>query len=120
MISPLWEETNGLVFGLDTSEGLKIDLLATCAEEEGRESVRQTLQAVVTLAKNSSKAVKNLLERIKAQEKDQQIALISNLAKLGEELLANAKVEQDGNVVHLRTTTKEDVVKAAALIVGAR
>jgi hypothetical protein len=120
MISPLWEETNGLVFGLDTSEGLKIDLLATCAEEEGRESVRQTLQAVVTLAKNSSKAVKNLVERIKAPEKNQEIALISNLAKLGEEILANAKVEQDGNVIHLRTSTKEDVVKAAALIVGAR
>lgn len=119
MVSPLWEETTSLAFGLNVSHGLKFDLVATCGNDEGGEKVAQTLQAVVTLARNSSKSFKSALHRAPSSEKNGEAALLFMLTDLGEELLSASKVERNADVIHVHTKSKrEDILKTASLLLG--
>jgi beta-lactamase regulating signal transducer with metallopeptidase domain len=118
--SPLWEETSSLVFGIDGEEGLKLDLLAVSPSEEGVVKVERTLQAILTLTTNSTKAFTKLLrlhaEAGGAEDGAKQAAAFLLLNDLCDSLISSAKVERSGSIVHLQTSTKENVGRMVQML----
>ena len=52
-ISPLLDKTRAYAFGLDTSDGLTMDVVAGAGSEEDAKSVANTLLALLTLGRNA-------------------------------------------------------------------
>ena len=110
-IAPLLEKAQSYVISVDASPGIRVDVRAVTRGGDDAKPVAETMQAVITLARNSiegqmqNSAGKPLAEAMKAT------------LGAASEALAQAKIETSGNVVHLQTkSTMElsEVVKSLA------
>ncbi len=99
--APLWTEAKAHAVGLDLTGGLTIDLVSTCPTEDAAQQVRDTLQAMVTLSKNT---MANLRPRIKDAPRPMSPIEVF-LATAADPLLDKTTIERDGNVVHARSAT---------------
>lgn len=111
LFAPLWEETRLLVAGLSDSDGLTLEMLASCGSEEGSEKVARTVEALLTLGRNA------LGEFRRAGDKAPEARPIRLLADLGDPYLKAAKVDRDGTSVRVVSQTKmslADTVKVLA------
>jgi prepilin-type processing-associated H-X9-DG protein len=117
MVAPLLDQTTGYAVGLDLDDGLGIDLVATCHSEDGAKRVSETLQALITLAKN---ALPGLRQQVLAQPAPSREAPLRALG-LVETLLANARaeVEAGNRVVRLRSRSDGDVASVVQTFVPA-
>ena len=95
-IAPLLEKAQAYVISLDASPGISVDVRAVTRGGDDAKPVAETMQAVITLARNS---VEGLMQD--SAGKPLGDAMKSTFAAAGE-LLAQAKIETSGNVVHLQ------------------
>ncbi|HEV3004659.1 MAG TPA: DUF1559 domain-containing protein [Pirellulales bacterium] len=112
--SPLWEQTHRWYAGVEVGNGVKIRSTFECATPEAAQRVRETAEAVSTLARN---LLDKLGERIVATPGDAAgPALI--LSDLAATLLKQAKLTADGNMVHWQTEAQIGVADTgiAALV----
>jgi hypothetical protein len=113
VLSPLWEETNGLVVGVSLTGGLAFDLVTTSPNEDQSQSVARTLEAVLTLARNSGRASKGVLNQIGQRTEEADAAVLLTVAEVANRLLDATQVERHGTVVRLRTATDQDLIRTA-------
>jgi prepilin-type processing-associated H-X9-DG protein len=112
--SPLWEQAQRWYAGVEVGDGVKIRSTFECATPEAAQRVRETAEAVSTLARN---LLDKLGDRIVALPGDAAgPALI--LSDLAATLLKQAKLTADGNLVHWQTEAQIDVADTgiAALV----
>ena len=65
-ISPLLDKAQSYALGLDTSEGLTVDLVAVAGSEDDTKPVANTLQALLTLGKNAVQGMRQDLRGLTA------------------------------------------------------
>tara|TARA_R110002111_G_scaffold153375_1_gene220209 strand:- start:177154 stop:179835 length:2682 start_codon:yes stop_codon:yes gene_type:complete len=99
MISPIWENTDVVSFGLTINQNLSLN--ATLSQTQNGGSVKATLDAVLTLARNMLSQMKQNQTGANVQER---LALMS-LVGVAEQAMDSTRVTQKG----------EDVTLAAAL-----
>ena len=110
-IAPLLEKAQAYVISVDASPGIRVDVRAVTRGGDGAKPVAETLQAVITLARNS---IEGLMQD--SAGKPLGDAMKGTFAAAGD-LLAQAKIETSGNVVHLQaksTMELSEVVKSVA------
>ena len=110
-IAPLLEKAQAYVISVHASPGIGLDVRAVTRGSDAAKPVAETLQAVVTLARNS---IEGLMQN--SAGKPHGDAMKNTLGAAGE-LLAQAKIETSGNVVHLQaksTMELSEVVKSLA------
>jgi beta-lactamase regulating signal transducer with metallopeptidase domain len=110
-IAPLLEKAQAYVISVHASPGILVDVRAVTRGGDGAKPVAETLQAVITLARNS---IEGLMQD--SAGKPLADAMKNTLGAAGE-LLAQAKIETSGSVVHLQaksTMELSDVVKSLA------
>ncbi len=110
-IAPFLEKAQAYVISLHASGGTGVDVRAVTRGGDGAKPVAETMQAVITLARNSVDGLIQNSAGIPLGE-----AMKSTLA-VEAELLARAKIETSGNIVHLQaksTTELSDLVKSLA------
>ncbi|MGI9456005.1 MAG: DUF1559 domain-containing protein [Aeoliella sp.] len=106
MFAPMFDHINWTVASVDLAkEGLKLDVLAKCDNEENALAVANTTQALMTLGGNVLQQQKDLTPAIVRQMPSEQAAnmlpLIEKTLKLGEDFLAQAKPLAEGQRVSL-------------------
>ena len=116
-VSPLWEEVRTHLIGVEISDKIEFETVASCASEAGAESVQATCQSLLTLARNSRKPLVDGYSTLLAADGDGQGPLVQSLIQRAvkpiEEMLSGAKVTREGTVVRYRASIKLDI---AALI----
>jgi hypothetical protein len=106
IVAPLLDKATGYAAGLDIDNGLEVDLVATCSSEDGAKRVSETLQALITLAKNALPGLRQEVGIPPGPASEAKLRLVG----LVEALLANARAEVEGDrVVRLRSRSDGDV-----------
>ncbi len=115
-IAPLLEKVRAYAASINVDRELKADLLATVGQPEDVKSVTETLQALLTLGRNS---VPSLREQ-NAHEAGIDLFRESNGWAIGTlaGLLGKARIEATGQTVRLQTSSPVDEAKAAAVVVS--
>lgn len=113
IVAPLWEDTTGLVLGVSLADELAFDLVTTSPSEETGANVARTLDAVLTLSRNSSRASRGVLDRLGAGAEGGEAAVLLTVADLASRLLDATRVERHGTLVRLRTSADPEMLRAA-------
>ncbi|HUG92824.1 MAG TPA: DUF1559 domain-containing protein [Planctomycetaceae bacterium] len=100
--SPLWEQTKSITFALKLGEELSVEWLFDSENEADGQAVRRTIDALLTLARNMSASAAEMARQEAAGRAEEP--LLVAVLKLAQELLDNAKLEQDGAHVRLATS----------------
>ena len=124
--SPLWDQADAYAIGIDPARDLAIDAVATCNSDEDAQQVAATVEASLTLARNT---VQGILAQEAAQPPPAQgaaqppnltprealdVSVAPLLKVVAEPFLKAARVEHDGTMVRLQAATginPADVVK---------
>lgn len=112
-IAPLLEKARAYVISLDASRGIHLDVRAVTAGGDDAKPVAETMQAVITLARNSVEGMMHDTDGRRFGE-----AMNHALAAAGS-LLSQAKIETTGNVVHLQATTATELADLAKVVAPA-
>lgn len=114
-VMPLLEDVRlaGLSLALGKDEGLKG--YALCNDESGANRVRDTLEALVTIGKNTLRQAKSQL----ADQSPQQQAMAKMFFPIAETLLDSATVQADGREVTLTAETGANAAVAMGLLLPA-
>ncbi|SIO13733.1 BlaR1 peptidase M56 [Singulisphaera sp. GP187] len=117
LFPPLLDSATAYAVGLDSDNGLGLDLVATCSSDDGTKRVSEMLQAVITLAKN---ALPGLRREVLAQPDPTRESSL-RLFGLAEQLLANARTEVvgDNRVVSLHARSDGDLAGVVPLFLTA-
>lgn len=102
IISPIWENTDVATLGLKIDQ--KFALSATLSQEKNGDSVKNTLDALLTLAKN----MRSQMNRGAAGNDVQERLAIMSFMSVAEKILNTAKVTQKGEDVILTTSLPDD------------
>ncbi len=108
LIGPIWEKTDSVVLGISASE-TDVTLTADhlCGDEEGAESVKDTVDALLTLGQNMAPEAVKMVQR---ESKGEPLA--AEMAGLGEQVLDSATVEEvSPKVIRFKTTAKMDLAR---------
>lgn len=97
-ISPLLDKTQSYALGLDTSEGLTVDLVARAGSEADAKAVANTLQAVLTLGQNAVSGWRQDQRGLRAGSGD----ALSGIVDAADSLLDKARLETTGSYVHFQ------------------
>ncbi len=115
-IAPLLELPRTAVVGIDLDKQITLDLKMICDSEVAATKVKQTAEAVVTLARNSLDQSAESTARM-PRDRARFFGILIDTAKTG---LTNAKIEQKGSVVVLSTNSDDVSAILPRLIEGAR
>ena len=114
IISPIWENTDVASFGMTIDQ--KFSIRATLSQEKDGDSVKETLDALLTLAKNMRSQMKRGASGNDVQER---LAMMS-LMNVAEKILNTTKVTQKGEDVTLTAALPDDSgIQMVALLVPA-
>jgi hypothetical protein len=114
--SPLLDKARSYALGVTASDsGLAMDLVATVGSESDGKPVAETLQAVVTLSKNT---VEGLRRNVEHQPGAQGEGL-DWLLQAACSLLDRAQVERSASLIRLRTDASVDLAEGIKLLVPA-
>jgi hypothetical protein len=103
--SPLWMKAHDYAISLDVSKDLSIDLVASCGSHEDAKKVDWTARAVLTLAFN---VMVGFREKIAVAPRE-AVERMQFLADTFGPLLEKASSEQEGRMVHVRSSTDMDL-----------
>ena len=112
-IAPLLEKARAYVISLDASRGIHLDVRAVTGGGDDAKPVAETMQALITLARNSVEGMMHDADGRRLGE-----AMNHALAAAGS-LLSQAKIETTANVVHLQATTATELADLARVIAPA-
>lgn len=117
-VAPLWEDAETVVAGLDSSDGVAIEVVASCADEASAQRVERTLQAVLTLAGNAGERFFPMIRPSLASESsnDREKALLLALVDLGGQLLDGVEVRRSETTVRFGMAGKTDLATWLGLI----
>jgi hypothetical protein len=107
-IAPLLEKAQAYVASIDVSRGINIDVSAVTMSDDDAKPVAETMQAVVTLARNMVEGLQN------DSGKQAPGAPLRMALDVARSLLTESKIETSSNVVSLHSNTAvefADVVK---------
>ncbi|QDU11016.1 DUF1559 domain-containing protein [Gimesia aquarii] len=102
VISPIWENTDVLLLGLTINK--EIDLTSMLYQEKNGESIKKTLEAILTLSSNMLEQMKQNIGSDNVQER---LSLIS-LMELAEKVVKSTKVTQKGENVSFTISLPDD------------
>jgi prepilin-type processing-associated H-X9-DG protein len=111
-ISPLLEKARSYVLGIDASEALTVDLVASSGSEGDAKPVASTLQALLTLGKN---AVQGLRQDVNSRPAAGGEAL-EWIVAAADSLLDQARIETSGSFVHLQAKASVDLAEGIKLL----
>lgn len=112
--SPLWEKTERSFFSVKLSQGLRLEALAQCGSEERAEEVNRTLEAALTLARNS---LNRIADQLVASPNLQEAAgAMLALSDLGVALIKQAEVKVADSEVRLQCQVAVDVADTAVAL----
>ncbi len=116
IIAPLLEKVRAYAASINVDRELKADILATVGQPEDVKPVVETIQALLTLGRNS---VPSLREQ-NAHEAGIDLFRDSNEWAIGTlaGLLGKAQIEATGQTVRLQTSSPIDEARAAAVVVS--
>lgn len=115
-IAPLLELPRTAVIGIDCDKQITLDLKMMCDSEVAATKVKQTAEAVVTLARNSLDQSAESTARM-PRDRARIFGILIDTAKTG---LTNAKIEQKASVVVLSTNSDDVSAILPRLIEGVR
>jgi hypothetical protein len=109
-ISPLLEKVRTYAVGIDLEKELTVDAVAIVGSADDVKSVTETAQAVLTLGKNAMPSLRASVRDVgRFQERNER--LIEALSAL----VDKARVENQGQSVHLHSTSPVDLAEAARI-----
>ncbi|HET6883023.1 MAG TPA: M56 family metallopeptidase, partial [Pirellulales bacterium] len=114
IFSPLWEKGQRLFVSAQASDGLSIAARMQCAGDDDAERVRDTAQAVLTLARNALDDA----DRHAAQATAAQAAAIVPLIDLAREVLKQGKLTTDGHEVQYVAALDLDAAETAVSVIA--
>lgn len=103
--APIWQKGQRLFVSVQAGEGLAVAARLACSTSDDAERVRDTLQAVVTLARNALDEA----DRAAAKATATQAAAMVPMIDLGREILKQGKLTADDREVHYTTSLEVDV-----------
>jgi hypothetical protein len=106
-IAPLLEKAQVYVASIDAARGIGVDVRAVTAGADDTKPVAETMQALVTLARNMVEGLKN---DTSAQSKPMSMKPILEIAL---SLLSQAKIETSSNVVSLHSSSAIELADVA-------
>ncbi len=106
-IGPLVENAQAYVISLDASRGISLDVRAVIAGAENAKPVAETMQAVITLARNTVEAMKHDSRGHSGGE------AMKYPLELAASLLSQAKVETSATLVHMQAKTPIELAEVA-------
>jgi beta-lactamase regulating signal transducer with metallopeptidase domain len=106
-VAPLLEKARAYVLSLETSGGINVDIRALTGGADDAKPVAETMQAVITLARNSVEGLSQ-----ESAGRPLNPALKTALAAAAS-LLSQAKIETSGNVVHVQAKSTVDLSELA-------
>jgi prepilin-type processing-associated H-X9-DG protein len=112
MIAPLVERTRVVGLGFSLDRELRLDALATVADEQDLKPVTETAQALLTLGKNALKGIQREGGRPTEGFGEVQMWMLGLLG----DLLEKAQMESAGTTVRLRSTIPYDGAEAARVV----
>jgi beta-lactamase regulating signal transducer with metallopeptidase domain len=113
--SPLWQNARSYALGINAADkGLAVDLVAGTGSDPDARSVTETIQAMVTLAKNALKGLRQDLRQPVAGGEGMEWLLQS-----AGTLLEKARVETSEGFVHLGATSDVDLAEGIKLLAPA-
>ncbi|MCH7988260.1 MAG: DUF1559 domain-containing protein, partial [Planctomycetes bacterium] len=118
IVAPIYQKSKSIAFGADLDKQLKLTMIADCGNEENAGSVKETVDAAVTLGKNM---VPGILQQLVNRPQEQgEKALMESALGLADIFLKNAKVEQKESTVRLTSFAEGDAtVKLVAALLPA-
>jgi beta-lactamase regulating signal transducer with metallopeptidase domain len=110
--APLWEKGQRLFVSVQAAEGLAVAARVACANSDDAERVRDTLQAVLTLARNALDEA----DRAAAKATATQAAAMVPMIDLGREILKQGKLTAEDRDVHYATSLDVDLAETAVSV----
>ncbi len=112
-ISPLFEKTRAYAISVGAFPTIEVDVIAETAAEADAKPVAETLQAVVTLGRNSVQST--------AHNSDRELKnpALRSVLPLWESLLNSAQVESSANMVHMQAKSSLNLSEAATAMAPA-
>lgn len=107
--TPLWEKGQRLLVSVQAEQGLAVTARLQCANGGDAERVRDTLQAVLTLARNALDEA----DRHAAQATATQAAAMVPMIDLAREFLNQGKLTTDGGAVRYASALDLDAAETA-------
>ena len=107
-ISPLLDKTQAYAFGLDTSDGLTVDVVAGAGSEEDAKSIANTLLALLTLGRNAVSGLRQDQRGLASSGGEALKAIVEG----ADSLLDKARLETTGGYVHLQAKSSPALVEA--------
>jgi hypothetical protein len=104
--APLWEKSTTVVAGVSFEKTISVKVFASCQDETSAVTVKDTLGALVPLARN-------LLAKTREQAGTGPISkrrIMRTAIEFGDELVRSVKITQEGNVVSLSATAQADAI----------
>ena len=102
IVAPIYQQAKAIAFGAGLEKQLKLKIIADCGSKENAVSVKETVDAAVTLGKNMVAGFRQQL--VNRPPLFQEKALVELYLGLGETFLKNAKVEQQESTVRLTSS----------------
>gem|GEM_PF-1993463 len=102
LISPIWENTDVVTFGMTVSQNISLN--ATLSQDHRGESVKETVNAVLTLVRNMLGQMKQNMHGANVQERLRLMSLMNS----AEQAMKSAKVIQKGEDVTLTAMLPND------------
>ena len=112
-IAPLLEKAQAYVISLDASRGINLDVRAVTLGAENAKPVAETMQALVTLGRNTVESMKHDSD---GQTRGEAMKYSLELAG---SLLGPASVETSANLVHLQAKSPIELVDVVKLLTPA-
>ncbi len=135
-VAPFWTETTSFAIGARVEERLHVHGAAFARDQQGASRVRETLQAIMTLARNMADGLRQQPEQIRALPSEprslspqeafaawgrskQGAPVVQSVRLMGADLLAgladNSRLETAGTVVRFRTSAEVSAPVAGRL-----
>jgi Protein of unknown function (DUF1559)/BlaR1 peptidase M56 len=114
-ISPLLEKARSYAMSIDASGGLAVDLVAVAGTEDDAKPVANTLQALLTLAKNAAQGMRQDLRGQNAVNDE----AMDWIVEAADSLFNGARLETSGSHVHLQAKSSLDLAGGVKLLAPA-
>ncbi len=114
-ISPLLDKARSYAMSIDASGGLAVDLVAVAGTEDDAKPVANTLQALLTLAKNAAQGMRQDLRGQNAANDE----AMDWIVEAADSLFNGARLETSGSHVHLQAKSSLDLAGGVKLLAPA-
>jgi beta-lactamase regulating signal transducer with metallopeptidase domain len=114
-ISPLLEKARSYAMSIAASGGLAVDLVAVAGTEDDAKPVANTLQALLTLAKNAAQGMRQDLRGQNAANDE----AMDWIVEAADSLFNGARLETSGSHVHLQAKSSLDLAGGVKLLAPA-